>query len=180
MSVVTLSIPTETYGRTTEYVSSANGLNFRRKPNLEAEVIKVLSFGTEVTVLRRRRGEDKEWVKIEVDDQKGYVHSDYLQKEDPHGGMTYMGTWRITAYSYTGNPCANGNMPSDGYTVACNSLAFGTQLYIDGVGVRTVEDRGPGWLGSSWADLYMSSYSSCVAWGNQYRDVWIIEDNSDE
>ena len=90
--------------------------------------------------------------------------------------MTYLGNWHITAYAATGNPCANGNYPSTGYTIACNSLDFGTQVYIEGVGVRIVEDRGPGWLGSEWCDLYLGDYSLCVAWGSQYRDVYLIGD----
>lgn len=86
-----------------------------------------------------------------------------------------IGTWRITAYAYTGSPCANGNYPTTGYTIACNSLPFGTQVYIEGVGYRTVEDRGPEWLGSYWCDLYLGDVSECIQWGDQYRDVYIVE-----
>ena len=88
--------------------------------------------------------------------------------------MTYTGTWRITAYAATGNPCANGNYPQTGYTIACNSLPFGTEVYIDGVGFRTVEDRGPEWLGSEWLDIYMGEVEPCVQWGDQYRDVYVV------
>ena len=76
-----------------------------------------------------------------------------------------LGTWRITAYAYTGSPCANGNFPTAGYTIAHNSLPFGTEVYIEGVGYRTVEDRGPEWLGSEWCDLYLGDTDSCIQWG---------------
>ena len=89
--------------------------------------------------------------------------------------MELLGTWRVTAYAWTGNPCANGNYPTTGYTVACNSLPFGTQIYIEDIGIRVVEDRGPAWLGSEWCDLYLGDYNSCVQWGNQYRRVYRVK-----
>ena len=86
-----------------------------------------------------------------------------------------LGTWRITAYAYTGSPCANGNYPSVDYTIAHNSLPFGTEVYIEGVGYRTVEDRGPEWLGSEWCDLYLGDTDSCIQWGDQYHEVYLVE-----
>lgn len=94
--------------------------------------------------------------------------------------MTYLGTLSCTAYTHTGNPCANGNYPSDGYTIAHNTLPFGTEVYIDGVGYRTVEDRGPGYLGSEWLDIFMDTHDACVQWGMQDRDVYLVEREDDD
>ena len=88
-------------------------------------------------------------------------------------GLVYIGDYRITAYEWTGNPCANGNYPSEGYTVACNDLPFGTEVYTDGVGWRVVEDRGGG--GEGWMDLYLGDIDACYDWGVQYRSVYIYE-----
>lgn len=88
-------------------------------------------------------------------------------------GLVYIGDYMITAYEWTGNPCANGNYPSEGYTVACNDLPFGTEVYIDGVGWRVVEDRGGG--GEGWMDLYLGDVDSCYEWGVQYRGVYVYE-----
>ena len=96
----------------------------------------------------------------------------------PKTEMTYLGNWMTTAYTHTGNCCANGNYPTE-CTVACNSLPFGTEIYID-VGYRVVEDRGPGSMPSEWLDIFMDSYDSCVQWGIQYRDVYLVEDEQDE
>lgn len=85
---------------------------------------------------------------------------------------TYLGVYEITAYEWTGNPCANGNYPTEGYTVACNDLPLGTVVYIDGVGERVVEDTGGG--GYGWMDLYLGDVDACFEWGRQYREVWII------
>lgn len=147
-----------------DFVTAPSGLRVREEPSTEAEVLEVLPYGTEI------EGETEgEWIRLE----DGYVSAEFVG-EDPHAGMVYMGEWRITAYAETGSPCANGNYPTVGYTIACNSLPFGSEVYIDGVGFRTVEDRGPGWLGSEWCDLYLGDYGSCVTWGSQYRSVWLV------
>ena len=99
-------------------------------------------------------------------------YEEECEEEYTDEGLTPIGEYRITAYEWTGNPCANGNYPTEGYTIACNDLSLGTQVYIDGVGYRTVEDRGGG--GSGWIDLYLGDVDSCYEWGVQYREVWIV------
>lgn len=98
-----------------------------------------------------------------------------IEEEEPEEVWTYLGSYQITAYEWTGNPCANGNYPEEGYTVACNSLPFGTVVYIDGIGYRTVEDRGATWHSSQWIDLYLGDVSSCNQFGVKYLDVWVVE-----
>lgn len=148
-----------------EYVTAPSGLNVRAERSIDSEVIEVLPFGSEVKITRTW----KKWAKVDG----GFVSLDWISEVNPFDSMTYMGTWRVTAYAYTGSPCASGSFPTAGYTIAHNSLPFGTEVYIEGVGFRTVEDRGPSWLGSEWCDLYMGDTGSCVAWGDQYREVWI-------
>lgn len=150
-----------------EYVTAPSGLNVRTEKSTDSEVVEVLPFGAEVEVVRS----GKKWSKL----QNGYVRTEWLSDQNPFESMTSMGTWRITAYAYTGSPCANGNYPTVGYTIAHNTLPFGTTVYISGVGFRTVEDRGPSWLGSEWCDLYMGDTGSCVQWGDQRREVWVME-----
>ena len=90
-------------------------------------------------------------------------------------GLSYIGVYEITAYEWTGNPCANGNYPTEGYTVACNGLPLGTEIYIEGVGYRTVEDRGAEWHGPGWIDLYLGDEASCWEWGVQYLEVYLVD-----
>lgn len=94
--------------------------------------------------------------------------------EEAEEELEYIGTFEATAYEWTGSPCANGNYPSEGYTVACNSLPLGTVLFIEGVGYRTVEDRGAEWHSDNWLDIYMGDESSCYAWGVQEVEVYIV------
>lgn len=163
----------------TLYVSSRNGVNLRAKPSTESEIIDKLDFGTACEKIKTSSLKGTGWRKVAVDDQVGYVMVKYLQKNNPLDEFEYLGDWMITAYAETGFACANGNYPSVGYTIACNSLDFGTEVYISEIGFRTVEDRGPGHLGSEWLDLYLGDHSSCVNFGIQYHDVYIVSYGED-
>ena len=154
------------------YVSAPNGLNIRQKPTENSTSTQVLAFGQRVVVI----DDDPDlngWYRVEGG---GYVDGMHTQKTDPFDEMELLGEWRVTAYAETGYCCANGNYPTTGYTIACNSLPFGTEVFIEDVGFRTVEDRGPTWLGDQWCDLYLGDYSSCVQWGDQVKKVWRVKE----
>ena len=102
------------------------------------------------------------------------IEPEEIAEESPEEELEYLGTFDMTAYEWTGSPCANGNYPEVGYTVACNSLPLGTTVYIEGVGYRVVEDRGAEWHGSNWMDLYLGDVDSCYAWGVRSVDVYIV------
>ena len=139
-----------------EYVTAPEGLNVRTKPNTASEVSGCINHG---------------W--MELNGGKGYICAEYIGDKNPLESMEYMGEWRITAYAYTGSPCANGRYPTTGYTVACNTLPFGTEVYIEGVGFCTVEDTDGGRMGNEWIDLYLGDVNECIQWGDQYRGVWV-------
>lgn len=146
------------------YVIAQSGLRVRAEPTTDSEIIRVLPYGTPVDT----EGAGK-WLKI----QDGYICGDYVADENPIDGE-YMGVWRVTAYAATGNVCASGAWPTMGHTIAHNSLPFGTRLYIEGVGERVVEDRGPASLGEAWCDVYMGDTATCIQWGDQQRNVWVL------
>ena len=147
---------------TADYVKAECGLCVRSEPSEDGEVLEVLPFGTEVD------GGDGDWIPCEG----GYIASEWLCNDCP---MELLGEWRITAYAYTGSPCADGSMPEVGVTIAQNNLPFGTKVYIDGVGVRTVTDRGPGYMGDEWLDLYLGDTQECISFGDQVRKVYIVK-----
>ena len=102
------------------------------------------------------------------------IEPEEIAEESPEEELEYLGTFEMTAYEWTGNPCANGNYPEVGYTVACNSLPLGTTVYIEGVGYRVVEDRGAEWHGSNWMDLYLGDVDSCYEWGVRSVEVYVV------
>lgn len=86
---------------------------------------------------------------------------------------TYLGSYELTAYAWTGNPCANGNYPTVGYTVASNSIPMGSRIYIEGYGEYVVEDCGG--MASNVIDVYMGDYDTCIQFGRRSADVYLIE-----
>lgn len=149
-----------------EYTSS--DLNLRTLPNTSSTIMTVIPNGEKIMKLLKVGG----WLLVSYNKHIGFVSADYVTAHK----MTYLGNYFITAYEDSGCACANGNYPSVGYTVAHNTLPFGTRIYIEGVGERVVEDRGPGSLGSEWLDLYLGDPSECYVWGEQHRDVYLIEE----
>lgn len=117
------------------------------------------------------RNEPQNAVYAEVEE---VTEPEEIAEESHEEELEYLGTFEMTAYEWTGNPCANGNYPEVGYTVACNSLPLGTQVYIEGVGYRVVEDRGAEWHGSNWMDLYLGDVGSCYEWGVRSVEVCIV------
>ena len=162
--ITTAAVLAMTVTSSASYVTAESGLRVRETPSTEANVIEVLPFGTEVTGAMQSG-----WMKLE----NGYVSAEFLSDEDPLSAYDYMGNWMLTAYTHSGMACANGQYPTAGYTVACNSLELGTEIYISGIGFRTVEDRGPQSMPGEWLDLFLDGYAECVAFGVQYHDVYI-------
>lgn len=90
-------------------------------------------------------------------------------------GMTYYANMELTAYVWTGNPCADGVYPAEGFTAACNDPNLWHRwVYIDGVGLRYIHDTG--WMASNVIDIYMGTYDACVSFGRQTANVYILED----
>ena len=95
-----------------------------------------------------------------------------VESSSVEGGS--LGTYELTAYTWTGNPCANGEYPTDGITIASNTIPLGTRVYIEGIGERVVQDHGG--MGGGVIDVYMDSYDACVQFGRQNADVYIVEE----
>lgn len=95
-------------------------------------------------------------------------------------------TYEVTAYTNgaestgksAGEPdygiTASGSRTKTGHTIACPpSMAFGTRLNIEGIGVRTCEDRG-GAITEGHIDLYVAGVSEAQSFGRQRLKAEII------
>lgn len=92
----------------------------------------------------------------------------------PSIGWSEVGGFILTAYEWTGNPCANGNYPTVGRTCASNYYPLGTRLWIEGIGERVVEDTGG--MGMNVVDIYMGDEETCIQFGVQEAQITVIED----
>ena len=105
--------------------------------------------------------------------------------------MAKADTYTLTAYApldpsavygldYIGNPnvTASGDKPVPNKTVAADkSIPFGTRVWIEGVGVRTVNDRG-GAIKRGRLDLCMATRDEAIAFGRQNRKVIILKEGT--
>lgn len=84
----------------------------------------------------------------------------------------------VYGLDYIGNPAvtASGDKPVPGQTVAAaKDIPFGTRVWIEGVGVRTVNDRG-GAIKRGRLDLCMETRDEALQFGRQRRKVIILKE----
>lgn len=88
-------------------------------------------------------------------------------------GWTFLGSQRVTGYTWTGNTMANGVYPSYGWC-ACNGLPLGSVVYVEGLGYFTVGDRG-GMTDPYWIDIYFDTVEECYN-VTGYYDIYVVGD----
>lgn len=141
-----------------------------------ASFINSLNRGVEVT--QNTKIEETEYriehLETEVQELKVEIEEIEETTEDSRYALP-LGHYTLTAYEWTGNPCANGNYPTESYTIACNSLPLGTRVYIEGYGIYTVEDRGG--MADNVIDIYLGDYDECIEFGVQEADVYLIKED---
>lgn len=104
--------------------------------------------------------------------------------EDTSSNGDYLGTYTLTAYCGC-EVCNGGNAgitamgvePSEGWTVACNSLPLGTQISING-NIYEVQDTGN--MDDGTIDIFMNSHEEALNFGVQNADVYVISYGSGE
>ena len=82
----------------------------------------------------------------------------------------YVGSFSITAYTWTGSPMANGEYPYVG-CAASSDIPIGTTIYIENVGTYVIKDICPT---SGVIDLYMNTYDECINFGRRTANVYVI------
>lgn len=92
-----------------------------------------------------------------------------------------LGTYAVYAYcpcakccgQWSGGLTASGTVPEAGRTVAADwdVLPAGTEIYIEGLGWRVVEDTGAGIDGQA-LDIYMDSHEDALRFGVREMEVY--------
>ena len=92
-----------------------------------------------------------------------------------------LGTFTVYAYcpctrccgQWSGGPTASGTMPEEGRTLAADwdVLPAGTEVYLAGIGWRTVEDTGSSITGDKM-DLFMDGHEEALMFGVREVEVW--------
>lgn len=103
---------------------------------------------------------------------------------DPPEGAELLGTFKITHYcpcaicngSYVGQPTASGTELTEGRTIAVDSsvIPLGSQVFIEGYGLRTAEDTGSAIIGNK-IDMYVSTHAKALELGVVYKKVYLVK-----
>jgi len=160
-----------------DYTVTASALNVRAYGSLEAQIIGKLYRGNTI------KGDNlgNEWVNISYNGTSAYVSRQWLTPSSASTGggqLVYLGTYYATGYDIcydcnknTHGITASGVPATVGRTVAMQGVAFGTQVYIEGIGYRVVEDRG---CRAGIIDILCSNHAECYKI-TAYRKVYIVK-----
>ena len=118
---------------------------------------------------------------IEAPDEESPSQSAAPEEAAPEEVRTYLGSYKITGYDICPSCCGNtrgitasGTQATVGRTCAAGKdLPFGTVLWIDGIGYRTVEDRGGG-VNGGHIDVLCNDHSECYSITGTYP-VYVVE-----
>jgi 3D (Asp-Asp-Asp) domain-containing protein len=143
-------------------------------PNVNNQRGVCLPLGTEV---QRVGISENGWDLINYEDEIYFIWYDYLTNVEPialNNPNNYAGTFELTAYEWTGNPCADGVYPEVNYTAACNDPALCHRwIYIEGYGIYYVHDTGG--MASNVIDIYMGDYDSCIQFGRRSANIYFVD-----
>lgn len=136
------------------------------------------SLETELNTTQSELTTINEQNQLLIDEQEQLV-----QELSGNMSLEYAGNFTSTAYcceTYDhicgGNGVtASGTVPTPGLTIAADwgVLPAGTWVYIEGIGVRRVEDRGSAIVGNK-LDIALATHAEALTWGNRSHNVWIL------
>lgn len=82
---------------------------------------------------------------------------------------------QASAYTYTGNRTATGQVPAVGMVAVDPSvIPLGSKLYIEGYGYAVAADTG-GAIKGAKVDLFMEDRSQCLKWGRRNVKLYILQ-----
>lgn len=186
----------------TDIVYTTASLNVRKEPNASSKRVSVLEPNSELTRVEDNDEWDAievagvkyyvcdkyltstkpETIK-KVTELKPIVETSAPAKTQYTSGQAggYIGKFQLTAYcacskccgKWAGGSTASGTTPTQGRTVACNSLPFGTKILING-NVYVVEDTGN--MANNVIDVFFNSHQEALNFGRKHNvDVYYAD-----
>ena len=86
-------------------------------------------------------------------------------------GLEALGEFNITCYAGKGKTASGEPTSMDVVAADTDLLPMRSRIYIDGVGWRTVLDRGSAIKGLK-LDIWLPTKDDCRKWGRQFRNVY--------
>jgi len=110
--------PTPKFGTFKGYVTPVEGLRLRQGPSLEAVIITVMPFSSEITI----DGETDGWYHCIYESQTGYCSKDYVSKENPTANWV---TYTNSTYGFSLKlPWSNYTTDTNTYTGITEDVRF--------------------------------------------------------
>lgn len=134
------------------------------------------TYASETDAKINAMGEDIQKLALEKEVLEKELHKkqEEKQQKDTKPTSTVVGTYQLTAYVATGNPCADGKYPQVGYTAACNDPALWHKwVHIEGYGDFYIHDTG-GMASNNIIDIFMGSYDEAIQFGRRSAVVSLI------
>jgi 3D (Asp-Asp-Asp) domain-containing protein len=87
--------------------------------------------------------------------------------------LTFLGSFLVTCYDLTGVTASGEMAGPESIAVDPSVIPLGTQIYVQGVGLRTADDTGGAIIGDH-VDIWEPTYYACANWGAQVRAVYRV------
>jgi 3D (Asp-Asp-Asp) domain-containing protein len=87
--------------------------------------------------------------------------------------LTFLGSFLVTCYDLTGTTASGEMAGPQSIAVDPSVIPLGTQIYVQGVGLRTADDTGGAIIGDH-VDIWEPTYYACANWGAQVRAVYRV------
>ena len=87
--------------------------------------------------------------------------------------FTFLGSFLVTCYDLTGATASGDMAGPESIAVDPSVIPLGTQIYVQGVGLRTADDTG-GAITGDHVDIWEPTYYACANWGAQVRAVYRV------
>lgn len=147
-----------------------------KETETETEIEVETEKETEKEAVKEIPSEKKEEVKETVEQPQENVQE--VQTTDSN--KTSIGTYKLTAYcpcskccgKWAGGNTSSGTIPTQGRTVACNTLPAGTKVNINGHDY-IVEDTGN--MKGNVVDIFFNSHQEALNFGVQYAEVFVYK-----
>lgn len=91
----------------------------------------------------------------------------------PSRHLNFLGNFLVTCYDLSGFTRSGAIAGPQSAAVDPGVIRLGTQIYVQGVGVRTADDTGGAIVGDH-VDIWEPTFGQCAAWGAQQRAVYTV------
>lgn len=91
----------------------------------------------------------------------------------PSQHLNFLGNFLVTCYDLSGFTRSGAIAGPQSAAVDPGVIRLGTQIYVQGVGVRTADDTGGAIVGDH-VDIWEPTFGQCAAWGAQQRAVYTV------